>query len=326
MILSNKIDNLMSLVYQKNFYGELIKTSNFNKEDLLSNFEKGDDGKYRVIYITRNLINDKIYIGQHTTLNIDDGYLGSGNLIKQAVKKYGKKNFKVRFCCFCKNQEQLDDQEKFWIQYFDSIDNGYNLSEGGYSVIGEIGRQKSIENRRRKLKSGEIVVWNKGTKGLYSEEHRKHLSNIAKSRKHSFESNKKRSIKLKGRIVSQKTKEKSKQTKINNGTYRKPMSKVQKDYLRKINTGKKQSLETINKRINKITGKKRSDEQRNNLRSGAERNMKKVIQKDFNGNFFRLWDNMNRLMESHPEYRRGSIIGAINGNIRYKGYVWEYEK
>ena len=44
-----------------------------------------------IIYKTINLINGKIYIGQDT--KNDPNYLGSGKIIKEAIKKYGKKNF-----------------------------------------------------------------------------------------------------------------------------------------------------------------------------------------------------------------------------------------
>ena len=46
-----------------------------------------------IIYKTTCLINNKIYIGQHCT-DAEDGYLGSGDLIKKAILKYGKHNFK----------------------------------------------------------------------------------------------------------------------------------------------------------------------------------------------------------------------------------------
>ena len=45
-----------------------------------------------IIYKTTCTVNNKIYIGQHKTDNIDDGYIGSGKLITSAIKKYGKKN------------------------------------------------------------------------------------------------------------------------------------------------------------------------------------------------------------------------------------------
>lgn len=38
--------------------------------------------KYHIIYKTTNLINGKIYVGMHSTDNLNDGYLGSGWILK----------------------------------------------------------------------------------------------------------------------------------------------------------------------------------------------------------------------------------------------------
>lgn len=40
---------------------------------------------YRFVYMTTNLVNGKRYIGQHTTENLNDGYLGSGKILKNAI-------------------------------------------------------------------------------------------------------------------------------------------------------------------------------------------------------------------------------------------------
>ena len=60
--------------------------------------------KMYYIYLTTNLINNKKYIGmQHGELN--DDYLGSGNSITEAIKKYGKENFKRIILHISKNYE-----------------------------------------------------------------------------------------------------------------------------------------------------------------------------------------------------------------------------
>ena len=87
------------------------------------------------IYMTQNLINEKIYIGQ-SKRDIEESkdYYGSGFILNKAIKKYGKENF-------CKNilvknidtKQKLNLLEKYYINLLKSQDSeiGYNIADGG---------------------------------------------------------------------------------------------------------------------------------------------------------------------------------------------------
>jgi len=79
-----------------------------------------------IIYETLNLVNLKIYIGQHNTSA--DNYFGSGTIIKKALKKYGKKNFKRTIIEFC-NFANVNEREEYWITKLNATDKniGYNI-------------------------------------------------------------------------------------------------------------------------------------------------------------------------------------------------------
>lgn len=92
---------------------------------------------YGYIYKTTNLIDGKIYIGQHKydKEELDKKYIGSGVILNRAIKKYGIKNFKCEIIEFCPNLKILDEREIYWISYYDSIQTGYNILEGGKGTL-----------------------------------------------------------------------------------------------------------------------------------------------------------------------------------------------
>lgn len=98
---------------------------------------------YGYVYLTTNLINGMLYIGQHSSKEFDKYYYGSGKLIKQALSEYGTENFKCEIIEWCYSYEELNRREIYWIDFYnaDSSDAFYNIAYGGsnskYALRGE---------------------------------------------------------------------------------------------------------------------------------------------------------------------------------------------
>lgn len=73
--------------------------------------KRGDDGYFHFIYKVTNKVNGKYYIGVHNTTDLGDGYKGSGNILKEAYKKYGKKSFDFEIIEFFETGEESYNKE-----------------------------------------------------------------------------------------------------------------------------------------------------------------------------------------------------------------------
>jgi hypothetical protein len=122
-------------------------------------------------YVTTNKITGKRYVGMHKTNKLKDRYLGGGDLLKAAIKKYGSQNFERKILFFCDSEKEAHLNERKIIELLGTIKPfGYNISPlGGGPKQPPLG----------------IVPWNKGKKGLYtpSEETKIRLSKANKGRK-----------------------------------------------------------------------------------------------------------------------------------------------
>ncbi len=207
------------------------------------------------IYRTTNLVNGKIYIGQHQRDELDRRYYGSGVMLQKALKKYGKANFQVDVIVWEDTVEKLNEAEIKFIAAFNSTipSIGYNLSTGGES--GNKGSKQSEETKRL---IGLGPRWNKGIP--MSDEHKKRQSERQKGKpfsdraiqrareantgKHLSEEHKKKvsasSMGKKGTrngaVLTEETKKKISES--NKGKHSVPMSEATKSKLSKHWKGK----------------------------------------------------------------------------------------
>lgn len=85
------------------------------------------------LYKITNLVNDKIYVGIHKTKDMNDGYMGSGKIIKRAIEKYGLDNFRKDILEIFEDQESMYAREKEIVNSdFILRDDTYNLMRGGF--------------------------------------------------------------------------------------------------------------------------------------------------------------------------------------------------
>jgi group I intron endonuclease len=122
-----------------------------------------------VIYITKNLINGKKYIGKDS--HNDLKYLGSGALLIEDVKKYSKENFKKEILEYC-TKDNLGEREEYWINFFNAVKskNFYNIrskTSGWYN--------KDLNEEKYKYVTEKIGKGNKGK--IVSQETRQKISN-----------------------------------------------------------------------------------------------------------------------------------------------------
>jgi hypothetical protein len=63
---------------------------------------------FHYLYKTTCLVNDKYYIGVHSTKNLFDGYLGSGTLLRLSIEKHGAFN-----------------HDRVWLEFFDTREEAF---------------------------------------------------------------------------------------------------------------------------------------------------------------------------------------------------------
>lgn len=103
------------------------------------------------IYKITNLLNNKCYIGQSCDIKRrwkEHKKPSNDSIISKAIHKYGVENFSFEIIEECE-QELLSEREIFYIEKFNSYEEGYNLTIGG-------------EGKRAAYNKKMVDLWNEG--------------------------------------------------------------------------------------------------------------------------------------------------------------------
>lgn len=255
-----------------------------------------------IIYQTICLINDKKYIGKDS--HNDPNYIGSGELLKEDIKKYGKENFKKEIIEYCNTDEELVLRESYWIKYYNAVesDEYYNLVDfsAGWN-LNKLGEEKYNFVKEKMSKSAQ---------GKYKTNETKHKISLAK-KGHKCYSNKewkeKISIKNKGKISNKKGKHISEET---------------KQKISQANKGRKKP-EGFGKLISENEIRKINLSKSTKNKSKPSLN-KAVLQYDLQGNFIKEWKSQSEA-QKELNMSGGSISIAIKNKWVNGGFIWKFK-
>jgi len=135
---------------------------------------------FYLVYKITNTINGKFYIGCHKTYNLNDGYFGSGKILKLAVTKYGIENFVKEIIYEASTSEEMFQKEKELVQIGK---HSYNLKLGGQGGFDFINENMSKEERSRISKIGSNALKNKLKNDIeFSNQFKEKMREITKQR------------------------------------------------------------------------------------------------------------------------------------------------
>lgn len=206
------------------------------------------DYMFIFVYLTKNIINNKSYIGWHATNNINDKYIGSGLLLRSDIQKYGHENFITNIIEFC-NKDNILEKEIFWIKEKNSlVPNGYNIAYGG----------EGDRLRENDVKKGKTYEEYYGT--LRAQEIKQKFSQKRKGREKPFKNitaqdvGKKISISLKSKQMKRTNKTKSQISKSLKKYYNSDRGILARKNISKNNANRTQTIESNEKRSKAMKG------------------------------------------------------------------------
>jgi len=209
-----------------------------------------------IIYMATNKINGKSYIGQ-TIVNLKRRkYMHIWNALNEnkntyfgsAIKKYKPKNFSWKILDRCNDINKLNKLESFYIDFYNTFNDGYNLTTGGENY-------KASNKTKQKISKALTGKNNPNYGKPMTEEQKRKIAKTNTGKQHLKKTKQKMSKSHKGKRHSETSKRKMSELAIGH--------EVTKETRKRISTsltGKKRPKEVKKKISITLMGKILSDE------------------------------------------------------------------
>lgn len=255
------------------------------------------------IYIIRNKVSGKVYIGQSIMLNRRfSGHLyrifrneHHNEILQRAFNKYGAENFEYNILEEVKDESSLNEREKYWIDFYGGInsENVYNLKDPLINEWSDYLKNKKSRAIQGKNNPNYGHKWTDEMKKKESERRKGKTWEELYGKEKAEKAKLKMSESNKGRIHSEETKEK----------------------IRQHNIGEK----------NPAYGKgDRQRGEKNPMFGKPALHRKSVIQIDKEGNIIREYEFLSQVKKYG--FNPGNVCSVLKGKQETSGgFIWKYK-